>query len=127
PYFDSVQVVDAHRAGKVDSPSGTAVRTAEHIADARRAAGLVGVVAPLPDQPSRGELIAGVPVHALRRPGVVAKQDVMFSEPGECLTLTHDTIDPARAYAPGILAALRYAVASTGLTVGLDKVLGVGA
>lgn len=127
PYFDSVEIVEAHHAGKVDSPSGTAVRTAEHIADARRAAGLAGVVAPFADQPARGELIAGVPVHSLRRPGVVAKQDVIFSGPGESLTLTHDTIDPARAYAPGILAALRYAVASTGLTVGLDKVLGVGA
>lgn len=127
PYFDSVEIVEAHHAGKVDSPSGTAVRTAEHIADARRAADCESLSAPHTDQPARGELIAGIPVHSLRRPGVVAKQDVVFSGPGESLTLTHDTIDPARAYAPGILAALNYARRTAGLTVGLDRVLGVGA
>ncbi len=126
PYFDSVEIVEAHHAGKVDSPSGTAVRTAEHIAAARAGAGLSAVFAPNNDQTARGELIAGVPVHSLRRPGVVAKQDVIFSGAGESLTLTHDTIDPAQAYAPGILASLRYALNSSGLTVGLDKVLGVG-
>src|SRR5262249_55176617 len=29
PFFDSIEIVEAHHAGKVDSPSGTAIRTAE--------------------------------------------------------------------------------------------------
>lgn len=31
-FFDSIEIIEAHHAGKVDSPSGTAVRTAELIA-----------------------------------------------------------------------------------------------
>ena len=34
-YFDSMEIVEAHHAGKIDSPSGTAVRTAELIAKSR--------------------------------------------------------------------------------------------
>jgi len=39
PYFDSVEIVELHHAGKVDAPSGTARRTAELVAAARRDAG----------------------------------------------------------------------------------------
>ena len=35
PFFDSIEIVEAHHAGKVDSPSGTAIRTAELIGAAR--------------------------------------------------------------------------------------------
>src|SRR4029079_11205999 len=38
-FFDSIEIVEAHHAGKVDSPSGTAVRTAELIGEARAAIG----------------------------------------------------------------------------------------
>lgn len=45
PYFESVEVVELHHPKKVDAPSGTATRTAQLIAEARRAAG----TAPAPD------------------------------------------------------------------------------
>ena len=35
-YFDSIEIMEAHHEQKVDSPSGTAIRTAELIADARK-------------------------------------------------------------------------------------------
>src|SRR5688500_13104506 len=43
PFFDSVEVIELHHAGKVDAPSGTAARTASLIAEARAGAG------PVPD------------------------------------------------------------------------------
>lgn len=122
PYFDAVEIVEAHHAAKVDSPSGTAVRTAERIAESRE--GKPALTAPYSDQPARGELIAGVPVHSLRLPGVVAKQDVIFAGAGETLTITHDTSSP-ESYRAGIRAALRALPDATGLTVGLDRVLGI--
>lgn len=118
PYFASAEIVEAHRDTKIDSPSGTAVRTAEQIAAARGP-----VHAPFADQPARGELIAGVPVHSLRRPGALAKQDVIFSGPGESLTITHDVVNSADAYAPGIRLALPFARDARGLFVGLESVI----
>lgn len=123
PYFDAVEIVEAHHPRKVDSPSGTAVRTAELIAEARAGR---AVDAPFAEQPARGELIAGVPVHSLRLAGVVAKQEVRFGGPGEVLTVTHDT-HSNDAYRAGIAAALRFITGASGLTIGLDRVLGIGA
>ncbi|WP_440311751.1 4-hydroxy-tetrahydrodipicolinate reductase [Leucobacter chromiireducens] len=122
PYFDAVEIVEAHHPHKVDSPSGTAVRTAELIAEAREGR---AIDAPFAEQPARGELVAGIPVHSLRLAGVVAKQEVRFGGPGEVLTVTHDT-HSNDAYRAGITAALRFITEASGLTVGLDRVLGVG-
>lgn len=122
PYFDSVEIVESHHEKKIDSPSGTAVRTAEQIAEARRGARLE---APFADQPARGELVAGVPVHSLRLRGVVAKQEVRFGGDGEVLTITHDT-HSRDAYRAGIRAALEAIGSVSGLAVGLETVLGLG-
>ena len=119
-FFDSIEIVEAHHAGKVDSPSGTAVRTAELIAGARDGK---PILLPGVGQQARGEIIAGVPIHSLRINGVSAKQDVFLGGESELLTLSHETTS-VRAYVAGILASIRFAAKSTGLTVGLQNVLG---
>jgi 4-hydroxy-tetrahydrodipicolinate reductase len=121
-YFDSIEIVEAHHAGKVDSPSGTAVRTAELIADARK--GLPQPLIPGVDQVARGEVVAGVPIHSLRLQGVSAKQDVHFGSDSELTTLSHEVISH-RAYVKGILLSIDFARHNTGLHVGLDKVVGL--
>ena len=120
-FFDSIEIVEAHHAGKVDSPSGTAVRTAELIAGARDGK---PVLLPGVGQQARGEIVAGVPIHSLRINGVSAKQDVLLGAESELLTLSHETTS-VRAYISGILASIRFASKSTGLTVGLQSVLGL--
>jgi 4-hydroxy-tetrahydrodipicolinate reductase len=124
PFFPSIEIIEAHHERKVDSPSGTAVRTAELIAAARADVG--PVEAPHADQRARGQRVASVPVHSLRRPGVIAKQEVVLSGPGESLHIVHDTIEPARAYAPGIRIALDAARTATGVIVGLDTFIDIG-
>ncbi|MFG6403344.1 4-hydroxy-tetrahydrodipicolinate reductase [Microbacterium sp. P04] len=124
PFFPSIEIVEAHRDTKVDSPSGTAVRTAELIAAARDKAG--PVASPHADQRARGQQVASVPVHSLRRPGVIARQEVVLSGPGESLTIVHDTIDPALAYAPGIRIALAAARDARGVVIGLDSFIDIG-
>lgn len=121
-YFDSIEIVEAHHAGKVDSPSGTAVRTAELIAGARK--GLPQPLIPGVDQVARGEVVSGVPIHSLRLQGVSAKQDVHFGSDSELTTLSHEVISH-RAYAKGILLSIDFARNNTGLHVGLDKVVGL--
>lgn len=121
PYFDAIEVIEAHHPGKVDSPSGTAVRTAELMAEAREGR---PVDAPFADQPARGVSISGIPVHSLRLAGVVAKQEVRFGGSGEVLTVTHDT-HSSESYVAGVRAALAAARGAEGLTVGLGSVLGI--
>ena len=120
-FFESIEIVENHHAGKVDSPSGTAVRMAEEIATVRQSLG--GVIAPHGEQSARGEHVQGVPIHSLRMQGVLAKQDVIFGGVGETLTVSHATLSPD-AYAAGIAVALRYLLGHEGLTVGLEHALG---
>ena len=123
-FYDSIEIIEAHHASKIDSPSGTAVRTAELIGSAR--VDLGPVIAPHADQRARGQQVSSVPIHSLRMQGVVAKQDVIFGGNGEVLTLSHETLAPA-AYEQGILLALRAARTAQGVIVGLDKLIDFGA
>ncbi|WP_340538582.1 4-hydroxy-tetrahydrodipicolinate reductase [Nocardioides sp. GXZ039] len=124
PHFDSVEVVELHHPDKADAPSGTARRTAELIAAARRDAG----VDPAPDATStaldgaRGADVDGVPVHALRVRGLVAHQEVILGGTGETLTLRHDSLHRS-SFTPGVLAAVRAIGSRPGLTVGLEELI----
>ncbi|MDH6536326.1 4-hydroxy-tetrahydrodipicolinate reductase [Aurantimicrobium minutum] len=117
-YFDSIEIIEAHGIHKVDSPSGTAVSTAERIGKVRDQ----DVQAPHADQRARGQLVAGVPVHSLRMEGIVAKQDVIFGGNGETVTITHTTLSD-RSYEAGIMAAIRALPGLSGKIVGLDRVI----
>lgn len=123
-FFESAEVVELHHPTKADAPSGTARRTAELIAAARRDAGL----GPMPDATStglegaRGADVEGVRVHGLRIRGLVAHQEVVLGGVGETLTIRHDSLDRA-SFAPGVLAGLRGIAARPGLTVGLEPFL----
>jgi 4-hydroxy-tetrahydrodipicolinate reductase len=119
-WFESIEIVEAHHAGKADSPSGTAVATAERIAAAR--AELGPVAAPHTDQRARGQQVGSVPIHSLRLDGVLAKQDVLFGGTGELLTISHETVSPS-AYAAGIRLAVRALPGLSGVTVGLESLL----
>ena len=124
PYFESVEVVELHHPDKADAPSGTARRTAELIAAARRAAGS----APMPDATStglegaRGADVEGVRIHGLRIRGLVAHQEVVLGGLGETLTIRHDSLDRA-SFTPGVLRGLRMIGERPGLTVGLEHFL----
>ncbi|HVE98699.1 MAG TPA: 4-hydroxy-tetrahydrodipicolinate reductase [Mycobacteriales bacterium] len=126
PYFESVEIVELHHPGKADAPSGTARRTAELVADARRTGG----TAKAPDATTdsldgaRGAAVDGVPVHSVRLAGLVAHQEVLLGTTGETLTIRHDSFDRA-SFMPGVLLAVRQVRTRPGLTVGLDDLLEV--
>jgi 4-hydroxy-tetrahydrodipicolinate reductase len=124
PWFESVEVVELHHPDKVDAPSGTARRTAEMMADARRGAG----VGPSPDATStaldgaRGADVDGVRVHSVRLRGLVAHQEVLLGAVGEQLTIRHDSFDRA-SFMPGVLLGVRRIAGHPGLTVGLEHLM----
>jgi 4-hydroxy-tetrahydrodipicolinate reductase len=123
-YFDSIEIIETHHAGKLDSPSGTAIRTAELISSSREEAGRTQAIIPGVGQSARGEVVSGVPIHSLRINGVSAKQEVNLGGADELLTISH-TAGSVSAYALGILESIRFTSTATGITLGLNKVLGI--
>jgi len=125
-FFDSVEIVELHHPDKADAPSGTARRTAELVAAARREAGL----GPMPDATTaelpgaRGAQVDGVRVHSVRARGLVAHQEVLLGTAGETLTLRHDSYD-RESFMPGVLLGVREVGSRPGLTVGLEPLLGI--
>ncbi len=123
PHFDSVEIVELHHPNKIDAPSGTARRTAELIAEARKGkASPDATTQALPG--ARGAEIEGVHVHAVRLAGLVAHQEVMLGGHGETLTIRHDSMS-RESFMPGVLLAVRNVASRPGLTVGLDGLLGL--
>jgi 4-hydroxy-tetrahydrodipicolinate reductase len=121
-YMPHVEIIELHHDRKADAPSGTAIRTAAMIAEARRevpvAPGRETEVA----EGARGALVDGVYVHSVRLPGLVAHQEVIFGGVGQTLTLRHDSIDRT-SFMPGVLLAVREVGSRSGLVVGLDALM----
>lgn len=121
-HFESVEVIELHHPHKADAPSGTAVRTARLIAEARKG------MPPNPDATStgiegaRGADVDGVPVHSIRLAGLVAHQEVLFGTQGETLTIRHDSLDRT-SFVPGVLLGVRKVGQRPGLTVGIEPLL----
>ncbi|HVM14006.1 MAG TPA: 4-hydroxy-tetrahydrodipicolinate reductase [Egibacteraceae bacterium] len=118
-HLPHVEIVELHHDRKADAPSGTALRTARLIADARREtpkpAGPDG-------DPARGTLVEGIAVHSVRLPGLVAHQEVLFGGTGQTLTIRHDSLDRS-SFMPGVVLAVKQVGTRPGLTVGLESLL----
>src|SRR6201993_2854985 len=121
-FFESVEAIELHHPNKADAPSGTAIRTAKLVAQARKG------LPPNPDATStalpgaRGAVIDGIPVHSVRLAGLVAHQEVLLGTQGETLTIRHDSTDRA-SFVPGVLLAVRRVRDRPGLTVGIEPLL----
>ena len=124
PFFDTAEIIEIHHDGKADSPSGTAISTAQRMAAAS------GTWA---KDPTTHEAIAGargakgpgdIPIHAVRMRGVVANQEVVLGTQGQTLTIRHDTIDRA-SFMPGVVLACKKIAEHKGFTLGLDKFLDI--
>ena len=122
PYFPEAEVIEFHHCKKKDAPSGTAVRTAQMIAEARdfesAAPGKETEMAGC--EGARGALVEGVPVHSVRSMGFVATQEVIFGSMGQTLTIKHDSWDRT-SYMPGVLLGIRSVGERSGLVVGLEN------
>ena len=124
PWFETAEIVELHHDGKLDAPSGTAVRTAERMAAAS------GEWAP---DPTTTETIpgarggpgpGGIHIHSVRLRGLVAHQEILLGTAGETLTIRHDSIDRS-SFMPGVVLAVKAVAGRPGLTVGIDALLGL--
>jgi len=127
-YFDSAEIIELHHDGKFDAPSATALNTARAMADAagdpgggdtqrtihERLEGVRGGAGP-----------GGIRLHSVRLKGLVAHQEVILGGTGETLTIRHDSYDRSSFMSPMLLAISKVVDLSPGLTVGLDRLLGL--
>jgi 4-hydroxy-tetrahydrodipicolinate reductase len=119
-HFPAAEIIELHHDGKADAPSGTAIATAGRIAASgpqQRSVESTELVSG-----ARGASVEGVPVHAVRLPGLLAHQEVILGGTGETLTIRHDTTD-RQAFIPGVLLGVRAVATLTGVVVGLEPLL----
>jgi 4-hydroxy-tetrahydrodipicolinate reductase len=123
PWFESAEIIELHHDNKRDAPSGTAMLTAQRIAETSTE------WTPDPTQTHTlegargGEGPGGIRIHSVRLHGLVAHQEVLLGTTGQSLTIRHDSYDRT-SFMPGVLLAIREVANRPGLTVGLDSLLG---
>jgi 4-hydroxy-tetrahydrodipicolinate reductase len=100
-FMPECEIIELHHPAKLDSPSGTAIRTKNLIEEAG------------------GNVHE--PIHSIRLPGVIASQEVVFGETGQTLSIRHETYS-RESFMPGVLLAVRKVGALPDrITVGLEN------
>ena len=121
-HMPHVEIIELHHDGKIDAPSGTAVKTAEMIQAARPQAPPPKVTETESAPGARGARSYPVPIHSVRLPGLVAHQEVILGGLGQTLTLRHDSIS-RDSFMPGVLLAVKRVVELDRLVYGLENLL----
>lgn len=122
-YFDHVEIIELHHNQKADAPSGTAIKTAQMLAELGKQFN--------PPQVEEKEEMPGakgavtpdnIRIHSVRLPGLIAHQEMIFGAPGQIYTLRHDTSDRS-CYMPGVLLSIRKVTELQTLIYGLENIL----
>ena len=119
-YFDESEIVEKHHEDKIDAPSGTALNTARLIYEARGK----DQVQHSSDDPlhTRGGDYHGTKIHALRLPGFVADEEVIFGGVGETLTISQSTTD-RQSFMTGVKLAIHEVMKQDQLVIGLEQII----
>ncbi len=122
-YFDHVEIIELHHNQKADAPSGTALQTAQLLAELGKTFNPPSVEETEKLPGARGsQAEEGIRIHSVRLPGLIAHQEVIFGASGQIYTLRHDTTDRS-CYMPGVLLAIRKVTQLKSLVYGLEKIL----
>ncbi len=121
-YLPDVEIIETHHDGKVDSPSGTAIRTAELISQTRAKipTAVKEEVALIPG--ARGAKHNNITIHSVRLPGFVAHQEVIFGGKAQALTIRHDS-NHRESFMPGVCLACKEVLKHSELYYGLEHLL----
>lgn len=118
-YFPHLEIIEYHGDQKLDAPSGTAVKTAELIAQNRQELRQGHPREEETIEGARGGYYNGFRIHSVRLPGVFAQQEVVFGAFGETLKIRHDSFERA-GYMPGVNLAIKKVLECKGLIYGFD-------
>jgi 4-hydroxy-tetrahydrodipicolinate reductase len=118
-FFPHAEIIELHHPNKIDSPSGTAIKTAAIIAENRQQTIMLKPTREtLPG--ARGAVNHDIPIHAIRLPGFSASQEVIFGGLGQTLAIRQDTVN-REAYMPGVLLACKKVKELDHLVYGLES------
>ena len=122
-YFNNAEIIELHHNQKKDAPSGTAIKTAQMMAEVNDNFALGNCAETETIESSRGgNSYNNIHIHSVRMPGYMASQEVIFGSMGQTLTIRHDSTN-RECYMPGVLMAVRYVQDNGGFTYGLDNIL----
>ncbi len=123
-YMSVAEIIELHHDRKIDAPSGTAIRTAELIAQGRDVPSGNSPAEDMstPENAFRGGRVQGIPVHSVRLPGLMAHQETIFGALGQTLTIRHDSVS-RESFMPGVLLAIRQVGSIDGVVYGLENLL----
>jgi len=126
-FFKSAEIVETHKLGKLDAPSGTAMYTARVMGEEGARINQtfnensVKETELIPGARG-GKLDSGIHVHSLRLPGILSKQDVYFAGEGELLTLRHESHN-TKCFEQGIVLAIKSASELNSFVLGLESII----
>lgn len=121
-YMPQVEIIELHHDGKIDSPSGTAIHTAEMLAEVTDVVNRPTKKYQETVPGARGANHHGIPIHAIRLPGLLAHEEIIFGSQGETLRLRHDTID-RQCFMPGVCLACKKVLDLDRLIYGLEEIV----
>ncbi|QED48415.1 4-hydroxy-tetrahydrodipicolinate reductase [Cytobacillus dafuensis] len=121
-YFNDVEIIELHHDQKLDAPSGTAVKTAEMIADVRKAKKQGHPEEKEAITGARGAEYEGMHIHSVRLPGLIAHQQVMFGSEGQTLSIRHDSYN-RQSFMSGVKLAVDTVLKIDTLVYGLENIL----
>ena len=122
-YFDNAEIIELHHNQKKDAPSGTAIKTALMMSDAKKCFTTGNCPETETIKGARGgESYANIHIHSVRMPGFIASQEVIFGEEGQIFRLRHDSMN-RECYMKGVLLAINYISSHNEFIYGLEKIM----
>ena len=122
-YFDNAEIIELHHNQKKDAPSGTAVKTAQMMAEAKESFTKGNCAETETIVGARGaNSYSDIHIHSVRMPGFMASQEVLFGSDGQTLSIRHDSTNRS-CYMSGVMLAIKYAYKHKNFTYGLDNIL----
>lgn len=122
-YFDNAEIIELHHNQKKDAPSGTAIKTAQLMAESKEtfAAGNCEEVELI--QGSRGGTsYSDIQIHSVRMPGYIASQEVIFGASGQVFKIRHDSMDRT-CYMKGVVMSIKHVMNNNEFVYGLENIL----
>lgn len=122
-YFNNAEIIELHHNQKKDAPSGTAIKTAQLMAEVNSDFTFGNCPETELIKGSRGgNSEANIHIHSVRMPGYIASQEVIFGSSGQILKLAHHTMERS-CYMAGVLLAVKYINDNNEFIYGLDNIM----
>lgn len=122
-YFDNAEIIELHHNQKKDAPSGTAIKTALMMSQAKDTFKKGNCPETETIEGSRGGTsYSDIQIHSVRMPGYIASQEVIFGSSGQIFTIRHDSMD-RKCYMGGVLLAVKHIAANNDFVYGLENIM----